>query len=150
MFSHKRNIKVAGVVYLHRISDNRLSGAALKNLHAFASLCGPDAMPGVILVTTMWDDVKEEVGVRRETELKDIFSQEVMDVQCGMERCRNTSESVWDIVNKAMGDGQGNTLLLQEEMGDGKSLGETSAFNEGLPQWLADLKEVVSSTNIFQ
>jgi hypothetical protein len=150
MFSHKRNIKVAGVVYLHRITDNRLSGAAMKNLHAFASLCGPDAMPIVILVTTMWDDVKEEVGVRREEELKDIFSQEVMDVECRMERFRNTSKSVWDIVDKAIGDGRGNTLLLQEEMGNGKSLGDTSAFNEGLPKWLAELKEVVSSTNIFQ
>jgi hypothetical protein len=30
-------------------------------------------------------------------------------------------------------------------MGDGKSLGETTAFNEGLPKWLADLKYIVSS-----
>jgi hypothetical protein len=98
----------------------------------------------------MWDDIKEDVGAQREAELKDIFSKEVMDVPCKMERFKDTSESAWDIVNKAMGDGRGNTLLLQEEMADGKSLGETAAFNGGLPKWLVDLKEVVSNTNIFK
>jgi len=102
-------------------------------------------MPGVILVTTMWDDVKEDVGVHREAELKDIFSRKVMDIPCRMERFRNTSESVWEIVNKAMGNGQVNTLLLQEEI-DGKSLGETTAFIKGLPKWLADL---ITNTDVF-
>jgi hypothetical protein len=149
MFSHKKNIKLAGIVYLHRISDNRMSGAALYNLRTFASMCGRDAMRGAILVTTMWGDVKEEVGIRREVELKDIFRKDVMDIQFRMERFTNTSESAWCIIKMAMGNSQSDSLLLQEEMGKGLSLGETAAFREGLPKWLADLKEAFNN-NVFR
>jgi hypothetical protein len=149
LFSRKKNIKLAGIVYLHRISDNRMSGAALNNLRTFANICGRDAMRGAIFVTTMWGDVKEEVGLRREVELKDIIRKDVMDIQCRMERFTNTSESAWRIIKMAMENSQSGSLLIQQEMGKGVSLRETTAFKEGLPKWLADLKEAFNN-KIFQ
>jgi hypothetical protein len=58
-----------GIIYLHRISDPRMEGSALKNLHMFRSLCGPDALHNVLLTTTHWSQVTRENGERREKEL---------------------------------------------------------------------------------
>lgn len=38
-------IRLSGVIYLHRITDPRMSGSAMKNLELFKLLCGKDAFP---------------------------------------------------------------------------------------------------------
>ncbi|KAJ8118978.1 hypothetical protein ONZ43_g3888 [Nemania bipapillata] len=68
--TYKRKIHLSGILYLHRISDNRMSGNALRNLKMFQNLCGQTALPNVILATTMWEKVSEAEGVRLETLLK--------------------------------------------------------------------------------
>ncbi len=50
----------AAILYLHRISDNRMTGSAMRNLHLLKKLCGPDALKNVILVTTMWDQIRSQ------------------------------------------------------------------------------------------
>ena len=52
-FRYKQSSNLATIIYMHRISDNRMSGSVLKNLKLFASLCGMEAMPNVIIATTM-------------------------------------------------------------------------------------------------
>jgi hypothetical protein len=47
---------LAGVIYLHKISDNRFSGSAKRNLKTFQALCGPDYSPRIALVTTHWTE----------------------------------------------------------------------------------------------
>jgi len=63
--SYKGHVNLATIVYLHRISDNRMSGSVLKNLRMFTSLCGEQAMPNVILATTMWSKVDTKEGMDR-------------------------------------------------------------------------------------
>ncbi|PYH73767.1 uncharacterized protein BO88DRAFT_357565, partial [Aspergillus vadensis CBS 113365] len=67
--------KLAGVIYLHRIIDPRIGGAALKNLHMFQALCGIENYHRIVLVTNMWNElgpseVEQQVGERREAELQ--------------------------------------------------------------------------------
>ncbi|KAK3633082.1 hypothetical protein LTR56_015996 [Elasticomyces elasticus] len=64
-----KGVLLSGLVYLHRISDNRLSGVARKNLRMFKALCGEKAMENVALATTFWDQEDGKVGVGRESEL---------------------------------------------------------------------------------
>jgi hypothetical protein len=45
----------------------------LKNLRVFGEVCGDEALPRVLLVTTMWDQVDEAYGEIRERELKNTF-----------------------------------------------------------------------------
>jgi len=68
--TYKRNIKLSGLLYFHRISDNRMAGTPLKNLRMFQELCGHNALRNIILTTTMWLDVEEELGSVREKELE--------------------------------------------------------------------------------
>ncbi|KAM0302797.1 hypothetical protein ACHAO8_011571 [Botrytis cinerea] len=51
---YKSGIKLTGIVYLHRISDNRMPGSAVRNLEVFEALCGPDCFRNVALATTFW------------------------------------------------------------------------------------------------
>jgi len=60
-------------------------------------------MPKVVLVTSMWDEAKQDVGERREEELKTTFWKEMLDAGCRTARFENTPGSAW----KAIGDVKG-------------------------------------------
>lgn len=62
-------IRLTGMIYLHRISDNRMSGSSYRNLQLFRSLCGSKTLPNVMLATTMWDKVSQAEGGQREKDL---------------------------------------------------------------------------------
>lgn len=57
--TYKMKITLAGVIYLHRISDNRMSGAMLKNLRMLKKLCGANCYSKIVLATTMWDRMRD-------------------------------------------------------------------------------------------
>ena len=67
--SYKEGQRIHGLIYLHRISDPRLQGSAVQNLHIFRKICGHDCFRNVVLATTFWDLVDAKTGNNRETEL---------------------------------------------------------------------------------
>ncbi|WEW59959.1 hypothetical protein PRK78_005441 [Emydomyces testavorans] len=67
--AYNENTKLTGLIYLHRISDNRMSGSSYRNLSMFRSLCGMQILSHVILATTMWNKVTEAEGSTRERDL---------------------------------------------------------------------------------
>lgn len=56
--THRAGLRLAGIVYLHPITDRRLQGSAARNLRILESLAGERAFPSVVLATSMWDDVE--------------------------------------------------------------------------------------------
>jgi len=94
----KKNATLATILYLHRISDNRMSGSAMKNLRLFSTMCGKDAMPNVVIVTTMWSKVSEVEGTERETDLKGDVWNEMLGGGCSVVRFKDTPDSAWDII----------------------------------------------------
>ncbi|KAB8218699.1 hypothetical protein BDV33DRAFT_174927 [Aspergillus novoparasiticus] len=46
---------VNGIIYFHRISDPRMTPAAIANIRVLRSLCGGPGLPAVALATTFWD-----------------------------------------------------------------------------------------------
>ncbi|KAI6010120.1 P-loop containing nucleoside triphosphate hydrolase protein [Pisolithus marmoratus] len=140
---YRGHIKLTGVIYTHRISDNRMSGSVCKNLDLFGQLCGDDAAQCVRLVTTMWDNQKPEntqIWQKRASQLEQNFWKPLISLGARHERFNNTQKSAWNIVNglvqarTSLAQGQsvsasaGNALLIQEEMVVAqKELNETSA-----------------------
>ena len=53
---YEQDIKLAGIIYLHRITDVRISGSSLRNLKIFKALCVEEknVFKHVVLATTMW------------------------------------------------------------------------------------------------
>ena len=73
---YNKKVRLAGIIYLHRIIDVRMQGSALRNLRLLKELCGADNLKSVILATTHWTDkdgnhLPESVGQARMKELED-------------------------------------------------------------------------------
>lgn len=99
--TYERGRKLSGVIYMHRISDYRVGGIARENFRLFSKICGEGAMKNVVIVTTMWEDVAEEVGAQRETELrsKPLFFKDAVDHGARMQRLLNTPQSALDTMS---------------------------------------------------
>lgn len=74
---HKRNFRLGGILYLHRITDNRVSASAMRSFQLVQSICGPQGAKFARLVTTMWDKAPDssdiyKLAVKRETELESV------------------------------------------------------------------------------
>ena len=68
--AHRDGPQLAGVVYLHNVASNRMTGTAAKGLRMLRALCGADNLANVTLTTTMWDGLTDSaVGERGEAQL---------------------------------------------------------------------------------
>jgi hypothetical protein len=64
MFRYSAGVKLAGVIYVHRISDDKFGNLAVRNFRMFRELCGDKTLKNVILMTNMWGRVTRQVGGR--------------------------------------------------------------------------------------
>ncbi|KEY73898.1 hypothetical protein S7711_06105 [Stachybotrys chartarum IBT 7711] len=134
--SYKNKILLNGIIYLHRITDRRMPGSARRNLLLFRQLCGQDCLKKVVLVTTMWDQVSDEVfqeAQDRETELTTTMDFWGWMVKNGssVHRHNHTKSSAARIIQTLANHSQPFATDLQKELVDQKRrLGETSAGRE--------------------
>jgi len=120
---YEQGILLSGIIYLHRITDPRMPGSALKNLKVLQQLCGRAALPNVRLVTTRWNEVRRgdggfEQAVQRETELmaSDKFWAGMIRDGCRVMRHTGDANSALEIVSTLSEGGYKAPLLIQVEM----------------------------------
>ena len=95
----------------------------------FKELCGSEALPNVVLVTTMWDIVDPDLGKQREDELRNNikFWQPLISGGAQVAQFRNSIESGEAIV-KTLGELGPAKLRIQVELvEERKALVETDA-----------------------
>jgi hypothetical protein len=135
---HKSNFRLGGILYLHRITDNRVSASAMRSFQIVQSICGPQGAKLARLVTTMWDKAPEnsdiyKLAVKRETELESVEGYWGWMSSRGsrIQRCMAIRASGLSILASllAVSDAQGPVVLrLQEEIVDQqKSFDDTAA-----------------------
>ncbi|KAG9251956.1 P-loop containing nucleoside triphosphate hydrolase protein [Emericellopsis atlantica] len=141
---YKRRVRLAGIVYLHRITDTRMPGSSIKNLHILQKICGDRGMASVVLATTMWQVLDKDrergidIGDRRERELQQPeFWGVMIDRGSRMARHDGSFESARRIIDSLVKPIQSSdpsppggacVLDIQEEMVDQeKNLDETAA-----------------------
>ncbi|KAI6114523.1 P-loop containing nucleoside triphosphate hydrolase protein [Pisolithus sp. B1] len=125
---YRGKVKLSGIIYAHRITDNRMSGSVCKNLDMFGRLCGDKAARGVRLVSTMWDKVKDmAIAESRVSQLEQNFWKPLIEAGARHKRFENnSSKCAWGIVEDLTEGGE--ALLLQEELVDvERKLNETAA-----------------------
>jgi hypothetical protein len=143
--SYRAGTKLSAIIYLHRISDPRMQGSALRNFTVFKKLCGEDCFRSVFLCTTFWDMFKRNprIAEARETELKTKEEFWGGMISRGSKVCRvpDDQESVRQLLC-AMVQGKGMTLMIQKEMVDEeKKLEETAAGLSFFELEMARMKE---------
>ncbi|KAG5641212.1 hypothetical protein DXG03_005760 [Asterophora parasitica] len=130
-FTYKHGKMLAGVIYMHRILDNRMGGISSRNFKMFRNLCGDKSLKNVVVATNMWGEVDFQVGQAREKELasKDIFFKPVLDKGARLVRHEHTLDSARAILRSFFGQ-KPEALQIQQELDAGMDISQTSAGRE--------------------
>ena len=131
MNRYRGKVKLNLIIYMHNISDNRMTGSMSRNLDLFNRLCGDRAIERVRFVTSRWDVNVDKIGAKRredrESELTSDFWKPLIDAGAQYERFENTKGSAWNIIRDATAE-RSEAVLLQEELVDAeRRLNETAA-----------------------
>ncbi|KAF2624831.1 hypothetical protein BU25DRAFT_373726 [Macroventuria anomochaeta] len=135
--AHESGLKLAGIIYLHRIPDIRVGGSGLRNLKMFRRLCGKENLANVVLATNMWDQVDPETGNKREAALKDdpVLWKEMIDHGSQVFRQDNGRTSGLGILTYLIRQRSPMVLDIQRELVDQKmQLKDTRAGKELLTE----------------
>lgn len=133
---HKNCNRLLGIIYLHRITDVRLSNSALRSFNILRELCG-ESYNSVIFATTMWSGPNSSSADRQDEEERqeqlEAYWDSLFRGKGRTARHDKPPGSAWDIIKCLLGISQsGNintlTLKIQDEMSEqNKTLDQTSA-----------------------
>ncbi|KAG1860906.1 P-loop containing nucleoside triphosphate hydrolase protein, partial [Suillus subluteus] len=127
--TYEHGAKLAGVIYMHRISDLRMGGTSKRNFRIFRELCGERSLKNVIIVTNMWLQVTREIGEAREAELArmDKFFKPVLEKGGQLLRHHGTLESAHTILRYLINNQPAPLRIQQEIVDEHRSIEETAA-----------------------
>jgi hypothetical protein len=133
---YKNSFTLTGIIYLHRITDNRMTGSAVKNLRVFRKLCGKNFYKNIVLATTMWETLappgaagrKRGEANERELSARDGWWGHMLEEGSQMFQHMDTAESAYAIVRHIGENNNPMTVDIQREMIDeGRVLNDTTA-----------------------
>ena len=149
---------LGGVIYLLSIADRRMNGSTRRNLDMFYQLCGDKALARVVLGTTNWGEVEEDVGEKREKLFAETFWSTMTSSGSNSLRFDKTERSAWAFLDVILGRlkyGENeeilndNVLQIQNELVVlNRTIPETAAGKKlrfALVQLLEKLKEEANS-----
>ncbi|PPQ67558.1 hypothetical protein CVT24_002838 [Panaeolus cyanescens] len=123
--TYRKHTMLAGILYFHRITDNRVSGTANRNIRMFGKLCGSKAAEKVVIVTTMWDAVakqdenKQKNAQERLKELQSKYWKGLMDNHARTKEFNDEPATAMKIIGLFFNDTDTRTgLRLQQEIVD--------------------------------
>jgi|ERR1700722_7251582 len=103
--------QVAGILYLHRISDNRITAPSESTMAAFKRFCGKDVSSRIILMTTMWDKTIPTIGESRENEIKTNYWNYMLSSGSRVARFDKSGSSVWAAVDSIIAPAQNAPMI---------------------------------------
>jgi hypothetical protein len=118
--------KLNGIIYLHRISDPRMGGAAKKNLRVFREICGDRCLGHVRIVTTNWNLVDKMQGNSRQDALARGAFGPLIKEGAYLYPHDKGLESAHLIMSQLIHQ-EPVSMMIQEELNAGRTLGDTSA-----------------------
>ncbi|CAF9907857.1 MAG: hypothetical protein ALECFALPRED_004023 [Alectoria fallacina] len=114
--SYEAGRRLAGIVYLHRITDTRMLGSSMLNFGVFQRMTGPACSDNIVLGTTFWDSVDEQLGVERQLELQTVPEFWGSSFDQGSKIMRmNDKGSITQLLHRLAGSDP-VTLKIQDEM----------------------------------
>ncbi len=127
--SFEDGLRLSGIIYLHAISDSRMTHSSLQNLRMFRKLCGDSNLGNVILATTKWGITPPVDAYRRERELASENGFWGMMIAAGsrVRRFENSVASAQALVEEILDGSEKFMPQIQQEVIKGKKLSETEA-----------------------
>ena len=116
---YEHEVNLAGVIYFHRISDERWRKSDTRSFGWLKRICGESTLRNVVLATNMWGNVDPEIGAAREQQLAAEFVKPALDKGAQLLRHYDTTESTHQIIQAILGNHR-ETLQVQRELVDEK------------------------------
>ena len=128
---YERNIRLSGIVFLHRITDVRLQRSVRRALEILKAMCGKDTFRGAVVATTMWDglsDVDYNKAWNRHEQLgRDVFK-EILSNGGYLRALKSAEADAPKIVRHLLEKNMRLTLAIQRELvGEDLPIQETAA-----------------------
>ncbi|KAF5656549.1 P-loop containing protein [Fusarium heterosporum] len=117
---HISGLPLRGILYLHKITENRMTKTFQNHLQLLQKIVGDEALKNVILVTTMWNTLRPEDRSRanqREQELLNDFWSPMIDKGAYNAQFNGTPESAYPLIYQ-LADEQSVVLDIQREIVD--------------------------------
>jgi chromosome segregation ATPase len=123
---------LTGVIYMRRITDNRMPRSALNNLRVLKKLCGADHYAHIALVTTHWDMVAPAKGEDHETQLRteDEYWRDMIQNGATVNRHENSTESALEILRQFLRKSPFELQFQKEFVAMHGNVGDTAAGKE--------------------
>ena len=136
--TYECNMKLTGLIYMHRIIDPRVTHGGMRNLAMFRKICGPDPMKNVNLATSFWGKVTPEEGRRRENELANTpeFWGEMIEEGAQLAHFNNTKDSGLALVDSLLLKGRISLRIQREMCDEGIPLHRHKLESRSMETWL--------------
>ncbi|KAK5652669.1 hypothetical protein OQA88_10263 [Cercophora sp. LCS_1] len=133
---------IIGIIYLHDITNPRLSGSTLKTLKILEQFCGEENYPKIVFATTMWQDAGyapqgQKAAGRRQDELKRDFWDPMFKSRHGgvLTHLVDGADSAREVVDHLLEELDGlsqsdkeRPFQILREMAENGSIEQTSAY----------------------
>jgi hypothetical protein len=127
---YENGSKLAGIIYVHRISDERFTGIHCRQYRMFRQLCGDTTLENVVFVMNIREEVSEDVREAREKDLATNILKPVLDKGAQLACHHNTTQSAHDIIRRIRKN-EPTALRIQSEIIDEhKDMTDTAAGEE--------------------
>ncbi|KAJ2922356.1 hypothetical protein H1R20_g14728, partial [Candolleomyces eurysporus] len=109
---------LAGIIFVHRITDDRFGGVSGRNFKMFSKLCGDNSLKNVVLLTNKWNEVEKRVGLAKEHELatRDIFFKPALDKGARMMRHDGSRRSALKVIRSLLESDTGMVPQIAREI----------------------------------
>lgn len=139
---YRKGLQLSGIIYLHPITKNRVSGSSARNFRMLEELCGTEGLPHVVLLSTMWDQIaphstqyREACAREKELVADDMFWGSMCRAGSKVRRFKGDKPSAAAVVDLLVGRsssrGEPVKFQIQRELVDeGRDLLDTSAARQ--------------------
>ncbi|KAH6869248.1 P-loop containing nucleoside triphosphate hydrolase protein [Thelonectria olida] len=141
---HTLGVPLRGILYLHKITDNRMTGSSMMYLRLLEALIGDHALENLVLVTTMWNKLRDEdrgQALRHEQELLDDYWGPMEDKGSYVAQFDGTPDSAYALIFQLAGK-DSVVLKVQKEINDEDRTVLATSAGTGLVRQLEDDSEV--------
>lgn len=124
---YRCKINLKGVIYLHNITQPRITGSALRQLELFRRICGDENLRHVLLVTTQWSEHFTSRWEDNEDQLRDEYWADMISKGAKCMRFEGTYASAASCISQLLGEQLAVLALQREIVDEGRKLSNTSA-----------------------
>ena len=120
-------VTLSGIIYIHSICDDRMTGTMMKNLRMFRLLIGERSMEHCVMVTSKWNIAGPVEAEQRESDLVGNYWGKFLAAGAHIARFEDSPSSALDIVKISLTAGEFTPQVTQEFAIQGLELYRTAA-----------------------